>query len=251
MMTEIVNDTIQVQTINSLGERRRAMIWYDYASCYYEGLQQVANMMAFRQNHAAAFHTVGANEVWKEYTQEFYQMDTYYRNFHLEFQKALHVMNPRLDDGFKAVADNVEGLYNHWFLAQLSACWANASDTDLKDLGGFPGVPQLTNFYAEKVKPADTRVFVIVSDAMRYEVAAVLADQLRRETQSKVTLKAGRASSRRSPNSANGRVASTQRAFCSTEVRWSAAGAGRWTAQRSRDRDSILKKPTLRASLSI
>ena len=188
MMTEIVNDTIQVQTINSIVERRRAMIWYDYASCYYEGLQQVANMMAFRQNHAAAFHTVGANEVWKEYTQEFYQMDTYYRNFHLEFQKALHVMNPRLDDGFKAVADKVEGLYNHWFLAQLSACWTNASDTDLKDLGGFPGVPQLTNFFAEKVKPADTRVFVIASDAMRYEVAAVLADQLRRETQSKVTL---------------------------------------------------------------
>jgi len=145
-------------------------------------------MMAFRQNHAAAFHMVGANEVWKEYTQEFYLMDTYYRNFHLEFQKALHVMNSRLDDGFKAVAEKVEGLYNHWFLGQLSACWTNASDTDLKDLGGFPGVPQLTNFYAEKVKPADTRVFVIVSDAMRYEVAAVLADQLRRETQSKVTL---------------------------------------------------------------
>ena len=188
MMTEIINDTIQVQTINSIVERRRAMIWYDYASCYYEGLQQVANMMDFYQNHIAAFHTVGANDVWKEYTQDFYRMDSYYRNFHMEFQKALHVMNSRLDDGFKAVADKVEGLYNHWFLGQLSACWTNASDTDLKDLGFFPGVPQLESFYAEKVKPADTRVFVIISDAMRYEVAAVLADQLRRETQSKVTL---------------------------------------------------------------
>ena len=188
MMAEIVNDTIQPQTITGIVERRRAMIWYDYASCYYEGLQQVAHMMTFRQNHAAAFHTVGSSEVWREYTQDFYRMDTYYRNFHVEFQKAIHVMNPCLDDGFKAVADKVEGLYNHWFLAQLSACWTNASDTDLADLGGFPGVPQQENFYAEKVKPADTRVFVIVSDAMRYEVAAVLADQLRRETQSKVTL---------------------------------------------------------------
>lgn len=188
MMAEAINDTIQPQTISTIVERRRAMIWYDYASCYYEGLQQTANMMDFYQTHAAAFHTVGSADVWKEYTQDYYRMDTYYRGFHLEFQKAVHVMNARLDDAFKAVADKVEGLYNHWFLSQLSACWTNASDTDLKDLGGFPGIPQQVNFYAEKVRPADTRVFVIISDALRYEVAAALADQLRRETQSKVTL---------------------------------------------------------------
>ena len=188
MMAEIVNDTIQAQAINSIVERRRAMIWYDYASCYYESLLQVANMMGFYQNHAAAFHTVGVNEVWKEYTTDFYKMDTYYRNFHLEFQKALHVMNSRLDDGIKAVAEKVEGLYNHWFLSQMSTCWTNTSEADLTAHGGFADIPQLDHFYTEKVKSADTRVFVIVSDAMRYEVAAVLADQLRQETQSKVTL---------------------------------------------------------------
>lgn len=188
MMAEIVNDTIQAQAITSIVERRRAMIWYDYASCYYESLLQVANMMGFYQNHAAAFHTVGVNEVWKEYTTDFYKMDTYYRNFHLEFQKALHVMNSRLDDGIKAVAEKVEGLYNNWFLSQMSTCWTNTSEADLIAHGGFADIPQLEHFYTEKVKSADTRVFIIVSDAMRYEVAAVLADQLRQETQSKVTL---------------------------------------------------------------
>ena len=74
-LAEIVNDTIQAQVITSIVERRRAMIWYDYASCYYESLLQVANMMSFYQNHAAAFHTVGVNEVWKEYTTDFYKMD--------------------------------------------------------------------------------------------------------------------------------------------------------------------------------
>ena len=188
MMAEIQNDTIQPQTINSIVERRRAMIWYDYAECYYEGLQQVANMLSFRQTHVNSFHIVDAEAVWKEYTTDLYRMDTWYRNFHLQFQKSLHVMNSRLDDGFKAVADKVEGLYNHWFLAQLSACWTNASEIDLKDTGCIPGVKPLEDFYADKVKPAETRVFVIISDAMRYEVAAVLAEQLRRETQSKVIL---------------------------------------------------------------
>jgi len=188
MMADFLNDTIQPQAITAIVERRRAMIWYDYASCYYDGLVQVANMMDFHQNHAAAFHIVDAEEVWKAYTQDYWRMDTWYRNFHLQFQKSLHIMNSRLDDPFKAVADKVEGLYNHWFLAQLSSCWTNASEYDLKDLGVIRGTKQLENFYAEKVRPADTRVYVIISDALRYEVAAVLTEQLRRETQSKVTL---------------------------------------------------------------
>ena len=188
LMNEIIDETVQAQTISAVVERRRSMIWYDYVSCYYEGLQQVANMMVFYQNHASAFHTVDAAEVWKEYTQDYYRMDTYYRLFHLEFRRSLHVLNSKLDDSFKAVAEKVEGLYNHWFLSQLSACWTNASETDLQNLGGFADVPQQEHFYDEKVRGADTRVFVIVSDALRYEVAAVLAEQLRRETQSKVAL---------------------------------------------------------------
>ena len=43
-------------------------------------------------------------------------------------------------------------------------------------------------FYRSKVYPADSRVYVIISDALRYEVAAELAEVLRRETQSKVEL---------------------------------------------------------------
>ena len=164
------------------------MIWYDYASCYYDGLVKVANMMDFHQNHAAAFHTVDAEGGLKAYTQDYWRMETWYRNFYLQFQKSLHIMSSCLDDPFKSVADKVEGLYNHWFLAQPAACWINASEYDLKDPGVIRGVKQLENFYAEKVRPADTRMYVIVSDVQHYDVAAVLTEQLRRETQSKVVL---------------------------------------------------------------
>lgn len=188
MMSDILNDTIQPQSVFAIVERRRAMIWYDYASCYYEGLIQVAHMMDFCQNHGEAFHIVDAQTVWREYTQDYWRMDAWYRYFHLQFQRSLHVMNGWLDDAFKSVADKVEGLYNHWFLGQLSACWTNASEYDLKDLGVIRGVKQQEQFYADKVRSADTRVFVIISDALRFEVAAILAEQLRRETQSKVAL---------------------------------------------------------------
>ena len=50
-----------------------------------------------------------AKSIWKEYIESYYQMDTYYRLFHLSFQKSLETSNILLDDLFKHVVDKVEG----------------------------------------------------------------------------------------------------------------------------------------------
>ena len=115
-------------------------------------------------------------------------MDTYYRQYHLAFGKSLTVGNDHLDDLFKQVTDKVEGLYTHWFLGELGNNWSDACADELAQYGRILEVPQQVDFYNQKIKNEDNRVFVIISDAFRYEVAASLAEQLRRETQSKVTL---------------------------------------------------------------
>lgn len=78
--------------------------------------------------------------------------------------------------------------YTHWFLGELGNNWSDACADELAQYGRVLEVPQQEDFYIRKVKNADNRVFVIISDAFRYEVAASLAEQLRRETQSKVSL---------------------------------------------------------------
>lgn len=188
LMTEISNDIIHVDRITSTVEKRRTFAWYDTVECYYEGILQVAKMQTFFLDHSAGFHTVEARNVWKEYTEDYYHMDTYYRQYHLSFGKSLIVGNDYLDDLFKQVTDKVEGLYTHWFLGQLGHNWSNACADELAKYGHLMEIPQQEDFYNQKVKGADNRVFVIISDAFRYEVAASLAEQLRRETQSKVTL---------------------------------------------------------------
>lgn len=115
-------------------------------------------------------------------------MDTYYRQYHLAFGKSLTVGNDHLDDLFKQVTDKVEGLYTHWFLGELGNNWSDACADELAKYGRIMEIPQQEDFYNQKVKSEDNRVFVIISDALRYEVAASLAEQLRRETQSKVAL---------------------------------------------------------------
>lgn len=188
LMTEIRDHIIKVDVIKATVEKRRTMAWYEDVSCYYEGILQVANMQAFFLEHADGFHTVEPAKIWKEYTTDYYRMDTFYRQFHLCFQKCLKVSNPLLDDLFKHVTEKVEGLYSHWFVGLLGENWSGASAENLEQFGRILEVPQQMDFYRSKVKPGTNRTYVIISDAFRYEVAASLAAQLRRETQSKVEL---------------------------------------------------------------
>lgn len=190
LMTEINNHIINVDEIVSTVEKRRTLAWYDAVQCYYEGILQVAKMQAFFLEHSAGFHTVEARNVWKEYADDYYRMDTYYRQYHLAFGKSLTVGNDQLDDLFKQVTDRVEGLYTHWFLGELGNHWSDVCAEELVQYGHLLEVPQQEAFYRQKVKGQENRVFVIISDALRYEVAASLAEQLRRETQSKVVLSA-------------------------------------------------------------
>lgn len=188
LMTEISDHIINVDVIQNTVEKRRTLVWYDDVSCYYEGILQVANMQQFFLEHSAGFHTVEPYKIWQEYTTDYYKMDTYYRQFHLCFQRCLKVSNPLLDDLFKHVTEKVEGLYSHWFLGQLGQNWSDACSDNLAQFGHILKVPQQTDFYRSKVKGNDSRVFVIVSDALRFEVAASLSEQLQRETQSTVKL---------------------------------------------------------------
>lgn len=188
LMTDIGNHIIDVDLICKTVEKRRTCVWYDGVRNYYESILQVARMQAFFKEHASGFHTVEPYKVWQEYTQEYYLMDTYYRQFHMRYADSLKNYHEELSDRFTLVKDQAEGLYVNWFLGQLGANWSDACADNLREHGRVLEVPQQTDFYRSWVASADSRVYVIISDAMRYEVAASLTEQLQRETQANVSL---------------------------------------------------------------
>lgn len=190
LMEEINDHVIRTEVIADTVERRRTLAWYDEVACYYEGILQVAKMQAFFLEHAEGFHTVEARKVWKAYTEDYYRMDRCYRRYHLAFGRSLTAGNDDLDDLFKQVTDAVEGLYTHWFLGELGRNWSDACADELAQYGRILEVAQQVNFYNDNVESTckRQRVFVIISDALRYEVAASLAEELRFETQSEVRL---------------------------------------------------------------
>lgn len=188
LMTEISDHIIDVDVIKRTVEKRRTTVGYAQFKDYYEGILQVANMQAFYKEHTTGFHSAEAKKVWKEYTSEYYVMDTYYRLFHKSYGESLKAYNSDLHDLFGSVMEKVEGLYKNWFLGQLGGNWSSVCSEELAKYGRILEVPQQTEFYKNRIQNADSRVFVVISDALRYEVAASLAEQLRRETQADVKL---------------------------------------------------------------
>lgn len=188
IMTDISNHIINTDVIISTVEKRRTFKWYDEVSNFYEGILQVAYMQEFYKQYSGGFHIVEPKKIWKEYTESYYKMDTYYRNFHICFTNSLKEYNSELQDLFNNVKEIVEGLYTNWFLRELGENWSNACADELREYGRILEVPQQKTFYTDKVETAGSRVFVIISDALRYEVAVNLSEQLKVETQSRVEL---------------------------------------------------------------
>ena len=189
LMKEISDHFINVDAIKNTVEKRRTCVFYDEVKNFYDGILQIANMQSFFKKYSGGFHTVEPKKIWEEYTSTYYIMDTYYRQFHCSYADSLKSYHSELSDLFASVMEKVEGLYTTWFLGELGKNWSGASSDELTEYGRIMGIPQQTDFYRMRIASSDNRVYVIISDAMRYEVAVSLAEQLRRETKAKVNLK--------------------------------------------------------------
>lgn len=77
----------------------------------------------------------------------------------------------------------VEARYLNSYLSKLAAHWDGHLDNGLLDGWTIPGVANQQNFYRDVVAPYlkggdERRMFVIISDAMRYEVAEELKGRI-------------------------------------------------------------------------
>lgn len=177
-MKEISSDIIKTDDILKTVESRRTSKWYDRYAYLYNGLYYIAKMQEFHYEHISGFHYGTSKELWDDYTKKLYLMDTYYRRLHIAFRQSLVSTSGTLDDLFKSAAMTAERLYKNWYLSELNSAWCSL----IKDYA--VDIPRQSDFYQNIVKPItnDSRVFVIISDALRYEVAVELSERLMRET---------------------------------------------------------------------
>lgn len=191
--SEVADHVIKVELMLKAAENRRTAGWYERFADYYDCLYYMAKMQEFYQDNAVGFHIVEPKAIWKLYTETAYEMDSFYRHFHYAFGNSLKNSNVLLEDKLKHSAEYVEALYQNWYLKELTGCWTNAISENLSSLGYVSEIGKQHDFYPRYVRPLagkNARAFVIVSDALRYEVAAELCDTIIRTTKGTAKLDA-------------------------------------------------------------
>lgn len=191
--SEVADHVIKVELMLKAAENRRTAGWYERFADYYDCLYYMAKMQEFYQDNAAGFHIVEPKAIWKLYTETAYEMDSFYRHFHYAFGNSLKNSNVFLEDKLKHSAEYVEALYQNWYLKELTGCWTNAISENLSSLGYVSEIGKQHDFYPRYVRPLagkNSRAFVIISDALRYEVAAELCDTIIRTTKGTAKLDA-------------------------------------------------------------
>jgi len=183
-LAEIGENVVKIDAIQKAVEKRRALIWYEPIKPYFDGILKISYMAQFRQTHVGGFHIVEASAIWKKYTADYCNMDSYYRRFYLAFGESQKNTNTELEDAFKGASDYVENLYRNWYLEDLASQWTQAIRDDYATKGELSSINRQNDFYRQEVESqsASGRVYVIISDGLRYEMAAELADQLTAET---------------------------------------------------------------------
>lgn len=156
---------------------RVPLYWHARYEPFYAALEAAAR---FAQA-TAALETAAPgspDQLFAAYGARLYQVDQAYRHY--------VAASDRAESGLLApLTDAIEREYGHAFLEPIGEAWSTA----LAKLGGtwaLEGAPKQWWFYEQYIKPTVERsdrekVFVIVSDALRYEVAAELRDRLRLE----------------------------------------------------------------------
>lgn len=188
LVTQLLEEstTLDREAFKKLLSERQSKYWCQTRQEYcaiYDALRQAERLLNLRNRHIDGFHYQDSATFWKAYCEELFRFDQAYRLFN-EYALLVHSKGAMI---LKSLDDYIEALYSNWYLAELSQSWNKVLETENRmQEWRIAGVPRQQNFYNEVVKPQFNnpqikRVFVIISDALRYEVAEELGNQINTE----------------------------------------------------------------------
>ena len=168
----------------SANERTRAL-----AACY-DALQAAADFFTLKAAHAAGFSFSDAKAAYAQYRDELFRFDQLYRHFHT----AADAVEPTGWAVLHELRETIEAVYSGWYIPQLSTAWAKVVEgpQGLLHHWTLPDVTPQQAFFECEVQPlfagSVKRVFVVISDAFRFEVAHELVQKTNSKNRFKASL---------------------------------------------------------------
>ena len=159
------------------------------AACY-DALTAAVDFFALKAEHVEGFSFADALAAFTKYRDELFRFDQLYRYFHF----AADVVEPTGWAVLHELRESIESAYSGWFIPQLSSAWAKIAEgpQGLLNNWSLSGVTNQQDFYKDTVMPLFARhvkrLFVVISDALRFEVAQELVQQINNKNRLKATL---------------------------------------------------------------
>lgn len=159
--------------------KRRSKHFYEKYKNIYEAIYYTVKIYKFLKEFPHGIPQGNAIDIYQSYVNKYYRMDTYYRKFYVAYDEESN------NEVVKKLRQIVENLYTDWYLEQLNSNWSKAIKQELENNWSLPSILKQQHFYTSTIRPhidKNERVFVIISDAMRYEIGVELAERLASET---------------------------------------------------------------------
>src|SRR5690625_3995821 len=163
--------------LNIINHRRYKHFYEDYKDIY-DALFYTVKMHQFFKEYSHGIPRASARDIYQTYIDEYYVMDTYYRKFYVAYDKA------QASDLLEKLKELVENLYADWYMGELNAHWSAAVQQELANEWSLPGVQAQQTFYTHIQRDhQEERVFIIISDTLRYEIGVELMELQNSEIQ--------------------------------------------------------------------
>ncbi|MET4589816.1 BREX-1 system phosphatase PglZ type A [Arthrobacter sp. 754] len=157
-----------------LRHRRRSLWWTNYEDLY---LAIEAGVALLEEVDAFQVQINSFDDGLTKYSQTWWRIDSLYRRFIYRVRKT------EFSQPLEQLRDVVESHYSNKFLIPLNDAWQVR--VDALDVWKSAVVPSQRDFFAKYVQPQlakKNKVCVIISDAMRYEIAEELGSRVRQES---------------------------------------------------------------------
>ena len=152
-------------------------------SAAYQALLAGLEFFRLRAKYHEGFNFPSAAAIFTAYREELFKFDQYYRRF-CEAKDQIRFEGWNI---LTALVEEIEKSYGNWYLENLGTSWTKAADHEqLFENWRIDGAINQNKFFRHFVKPtaeesSERKIYVLISDAFRYECAEELTKLLNTE----------------------------------------------------------------------
>ncbi len=181
----VADSSIATREVVDAIRRRQTSFWFSTYESVYTAIQAASELFAAINDFTPDISNF--DDGLRRYSSEWFRIDQMYRHFNHAARSTEHPV------ALEPLLEQVENFYANKYVDPLATAWQVQVDT--AETWKSSAVRTQTSFFSWFVKPQldnGKRVVVIISDAMRFEVAEELRSSLRRfkDDKSKLGLEA-------------------------------------------------------------